>query len=160
MVFLLRLLLLELAFAGDRKDSVLDCHLYVFLFHVRQLGLDDVFLVIFGDVGERFPISDGEIISTVRTASSEEARKPVLYIGQFHWFSASECIDHSVFSFLCGGRWSAAPRPPPARDAASLRFYFAADDASVPGNLGSLFQITSRFARVRLGIELGAKGLQ
>src|SRR5207302_6888888 len=66
MVFLLRLLLLELAFASDRKDSVLDCHFYVFLFHVRQLGFNHVFLVIFGNVGERFPISNGDILSSVR----------------------------------------------------------------------------------------------
>src|SRR5437867_3409788 len=64
MVFLLRLLLLELAFASDRKDSVLDCHFYVFLFHVRQLGFNHVFLVIFGNVGERFPISNGDILSS------------------------------------------------------------------------------------------------
>src|SRR2546430_5435419 len=122
MVFLLRLLLLELAFAGDRKDSVLDCHFYVFLFHVRQLGLDYVFLVIFGDVGERFPISNGDIFSCVR-ATSEEARKPIFYIGQFHWFPAGECIDHSVVFLSCAAvSLSAASRPPPAGSTANLRF--------------------------------------
>src|SRR5438270_4632740 len=123
MVLLLRLLLLELAFAGDRKDSLLNCHLYVILFHVRQLGLYDVFLVIFVDVCERFPISDGEIISTVRTASSEEAGKPVFYIGQFHWFPAGECVDHSVVFLSCAAvSLSAASRPPLAVITASLRF--------------------------------------
>src|SRR5437762_14085899 len=101
MVFLLCLFLLELAFAGDREDAVLDCHFYVFLFHVRQLGLDDVFLVIFGNVGERLPISESDIISfsSVR-AASEETRKPVFYVCQSHWFPAGECIDHRVFSFV------------------------------------------------------------
>src|SRR5207248_10252474 len=110
MVFLLRLLLLELAFASDRKDSVLDCHFYVFLFHVRQLGFNHVFLVIFGNVGERFPISNGDILSSVRGAAPEEPRKPVFYIGQFHWFPTGYCIDYSALSFLSCVWFMTAPR--------------------------------------------------
>src|SRR5437667_11327218 len=99
MVFLLRLLLLELAFASDRKDSVFDCHFYVFLFHVRQLGFNHVFLAIFGNVGERFPISNGDTLSSVRGAAREEPRKPVLYIGHSHWLPTGEWLDYSVISF-------------------------------------------------------------
>src|SRR4029077_11698654 len=154
MVFLLRLFLLELAFAGDREDSVLDCHFYVFLFHVRQLGFNHVFLVIFGNVGERFPISQGDIISfsSVR-AASKETRKPVFYVCQFHWFPAGECIDHWCFPFLRGGGLSAASRPPPAENAARLHLYLRADTTALLGNLSNLFQIMSRRLR---GAERGS----
>src|SRR5438105_2309490 len=147
MVFLLRLFFLELAFAGDRKDSVLDCHFYIFLFHVWQLGFDHVFLVIFGDVGERFPIGESDIISSVGAPASEETRKPVFYVCQFHWFPAGECVDHWVF--LSPRRWIRPLRLVRHMPRAQRVFnsYLRADRTGVLGNLGNLFQITSRRLR-------------
>src|SRR5437870_7299846 len=47
--------LLKLPFAGDGQHAVFDRDLYIFFFHLRQLGLDEIFLFIFGDVRQRRP---------------------------------------------------------------------------------------------------------
>src|SRR5437016_7320925 len=155
MVFLLRLLLLELAFASDRKDSVLDCHFYVFLFHVRQLGFNYVFLVIFGNVGERFPISNGDILSSVRGAAPEDRES--------RFSTSANSIGSQRVSVLIiasssfpARRWVIRPRPvrhlPGAQQAFHSQFW--ADNVGVPGNLGDLFSNhVSHFARIRTSME-------
>src|SRR5438067_1332324 len=50
------LFLFELAFAGDSQHAILDGDLYVLPFQLGQLGLDEVFFLILGNVRQRHPI--------------------------------------------------------------------------------------------------------
>ena len=54
-ILLAFLLLLELAFAHDGQRALLRRDLHVLFLHFRQLGLDQVFLVVFADVHQRGP---------------------------------------------------------------------------------------------------------
>src|SRR5919197_809784 len=64
-IFPFLLFFFELAFAGDGQNAVLDCDLYVFFFHLRQLGLDEIFLLIFGDVRQRRPVGESDFFPPI-----------------------------------------------------------------------------------------------
>ena len=49
-ILLFLLFLLKLPFARDGQHAVFDCNFYVFFSHLGQLSLDEIFLVIFGNV--------------------------------------------------------------------------------------------------------------
>src|SRR5437660_3929640 len=55
------LLLFEPALTGNGEDTIFNGDLYFLLFYVGQLCLDDVFLVVLGNVGKRRPVGDGQI---------------------------------------------------------------------------------------------------
>src|SRR5882724_5918629 len=50
MILLVLLFLLGLAFTRDGQHAILDGDFYVLFFHFGQLGLDEVFLLVLGDV--------------------------------------------------------------------------------------------------------------
>jgi hypothetical protein len=49
-ILLFLLFLFKLPFARDGQHAVFDCNFYVFFSHLGQLSLDEIFLVIFGNV--------------------------------------------------------------------------------------------------------------
>ena len=53
-------LLLKFAFAGDDEHAVFDRDFDLFLFDLGQFGLDEVFLVIFGNVNQWRPFCEGD----------------------------------------------------------------------------------------------------
>jgi len=61
MEFLVLLLLFTLALAGDGQDAIFDRHFDFLFFHFRQVRLDQVFLVILGDVHFRGPIGQRDV---------------------------------------------------------------------------------------------------
>src|SRR6267378_3417636 len=94
------LFLLELAFAGDGQHAVFDGDFYVLSFQLGQLGLDEIFFLIFGDVRQRHPIGQRDVFPPMsigaakRTAKEGgEIGKTVLEILHFsEWFPASNCL--------------------------------------------------------------------
>jgi hypothetical protein len=74
--------LLEFAFAGDAEGAVFDDDVDVFFFHFGQVGLDDEFFVVFGDVNERAPFGGADGFFAVpgdESASTEEAVEAVAH---------------------------------------------------------------------------------
>src|SRR5438874_8641215 len=103
MIFLFLLFLFELAFAGDSEDTIFDGNFYVFPFQLGQLGLDKVFLLIFGNVRQWRPIGQGDFfppmsIATAKRRTAKEGGETILEV--FHFserLPASECLHMSWF---------------------------------------------------------------
>jgi hypothetical protein len=73
---------LEFALAGDAEGAVFDDHVDVFFFHLGQVGLDDEFFVVLGDVDERAPFGGADgFLAAPRDegASAEEAVEAVAH---------------------------------------------------------------------------------
>src|SRR5438270_1373397 len=149
MIFLLLLFLFELAFTGDGKNAVFNGDFYILLFYIRQLGFNHVLFVVFGDVGERRPIGQGDFVVAV-TSATENPGKAVLHVFQFQWFPAGECIYHGDSSCWFPAVSSFAPcfQPPVLQSRAEkifgkrlLLIYFQllrTSPRTCPGNLSSL----------------------
>src|ERR1051326_6745782 len=56
-IFLSFFLFLILPFAGDGHHAVLDRQFDVFLLHFRQIRLNEIFLIVLGDISFLFPLS-------------------------------------------------------------------------------------------------------
>src|SRR5574341_1946825 len=85
-ILLAFLFFLVLPFSRDTKDILLDRDLDVFLLHIRNFRLDEIFLVVFGDVDERRPFGDRHrFFSSFRTQqrAPESSRKAFLHVFQF-----------------------------------------------------------------------------
>src|SRR5438128_11069867 len=81
------LFLLELAFAGNSQHAVFDCDFYVLFFELGQLGLDQIFFLIFGDVSQWHPIGERDFFPTVAVGAalwaSEKSGETVLKVFHF-----------------------------------------------------------------------------
>ena len=89
--------LFEFAFTGNSEHSILDCDLDVAFFYCRQLGFNNVFLIVFGNIGDRRPVGDSEAFTSVSLtwSASKNARETVLQVLEFlKWFPAGKCVDH------------------------------------------------------------------
>src|SRR5437762_1153036 len=103
-IFSLLLLLFELAFTGNGEDAIFNGDFYLLLFYVRQLCLDDVFLVVLGNVRERRPIGDGELFAFAAAGwrATKETGEAILHIFHFgEWLPAGECVHNDDF-LSCG----------------------------------------------------------
>ena len=137
--------LFELALTGDGEHSVLDRDFDVVFLYSRQLGLNDVFLVVFGDIGNGLPIGQSEAFTsiTLTRSAAKNIRETVLQILEFFkWFPASKCVDHRfIIVLIAVVVVSAAILDRFRTTAAPLRFRRRA--SLCLGNLGSLFQAIS-----------------
>src|SRR5262245_43169812 len=69
--------LLALALTGNGKDAIFNRHFHLLLFHLRQVCLDQVFLIVFGDVHPRRPIRQRDIaVAKQPPGKPPELRKP------------------------------------------------------------------------------------
>jgi len=148
-IFFLLLLLFELAFTGNGEDTIFNGDFYVLLFYVRQLCLDDVFLVVLGNVREWRPIGDGELFAIAAAGGrpTKETGEAILHI--FHlgeWLPAGECVHNDDFlSCGFGGGFFVRLRShaPCAKHSRSYKEDFFSQvrtaSAGCLGNLSSLF---------------------
>src|SRR5437868_638135 len=89
--------LFEFALAGNGEHSVLDCDFDVLFLYGRQLGFNDIFLIVFGNVGDGRPVRDSKAFASVplTRSAAKNVRETILQILEFFkWFPASKCVDH------------------------------------------------------------------
>src|SRR6266478_2628793 len=74
-IFLFLLFFLKLAFPGDGQHAIFDRDLYVFFFHIRQFGLNDIFLIILGDVRKWRPFRQSNLFPTIPAAQRSAEKR-------------------------------------------------------------------------------------
>src|SRR5437764_7073289 len=135
----------EFALTGDGENPVLDRDFDVLLFYSRQLGFNDVRLIVFGNVGDGRPVRDSKAFASVplTRSAAKNARETVLQILQFlKWFPAGKCVDHGFNVLIAVVVVSTAILDRFRTTAALLQF--RRSTSLRLGNLGSLFQAISR----------------
>src|ERR1700730_4076154 len=77
----------QFTFAADGDDTVRHGDLHVLLLYVRKLNLDEIFILGFADVGERYPVSRRGFIPSCPVIRHVKRRKSTQRILHFtKWF--------------------------------------------------------------------------